>query len=178
MSGSGTGLFVGSLVIVLMLGFHLLTRFSGASQILISLFVAAALLLTAAAVAFFYTPEELFVATTEGLGKDATLTGRTDLWEIGLEAVAEKVWFGWGYDGHYTVLSTREYFVPFVHYHNGFLDSTIAGGVVLLILLLLILTGWLSILFRPISLALFTPASLRVRSGMSIPARTIRSDKI
>jgi len=33
----------------------------------------------------------------DGLGKDATLTGRTMLWEFGMQAFEERPWYGFGY---------------------------------------------------------------------------------
>jgi len=136
MSGSGTGVLAGLTVIVISLGFNLLSRFSGNVRVLVSMLFCAFLLLAASALAIFYTPEQLFVATTESLGKDATLTGRTDIWEVGRAAIAEKFWFGWGYDNHSSVKSTREFSIPFAHFHNGFLDTTISGGILLLLLVL------------------------------------------
>jgi len=97
-------------------------------------------LILAAAVAFFgivmllviqQSVDEYALAATEAVGKDLTLTGRTDLWMIAWEAFVERPVFGWGYDNHQTVLESSLYGVPYNHYHNGYLDTLVSGGVLL-----------------------------------------------
>ncbi|WP_207540592.1 O-antigen ligase family protein [Sabulicella rubraurantiaca] len=78
------------------------------------------------------------------LGRDLTLTGRTDIWGLSLAAVAEKPLIGWGYGGFWTaplgpVLDIRfiiGWDVP--NAHNGFLDLLLAFGVVGLLLFLML----------------------------------------
>ncbi len=68
-------------------------------------------------------------------GKDVTFTGRTELWERSLSAVAERPLFGWGWDAYW-----RGYFSPShelwvqlpwlpPHAHNAFIDYLLVLGV-------------------------------------------------
>ena len=79
-----------------------------------------------------FSPKELLFVSTESAGKDTTLTGRTDLWQIAVEAIKNRPWFGWGFDSHISVKTNFEFDIKNNHYHNGFLDTTIAGGLSLL----------------------------------------------
>ena len=62
------------------------------------------------------------------IGKDATLTGRTDLWPYVLEMIAKRPWLGYGYSGFWLGLDGESAYVwratgwtpP--HAHNGLLD--------------------------------------------------------
>lgn len=75
---------------------------------------------------------------TEALGKDSTFTGRTGLWEIGISAVKEKPIFGWSYDSHVSVFIDPRYdLILLNHFHNGYIDTLVAGGVVLFVALLI-----------------------------------------
>jgi len=82
------------------------------------------------------TPAELFLVFTGSLGKDASLTGRTDLWDIAKDAIAQRPLLGWSFDSHTSVMAEREYEVPYNHYHNGFLDTVIEGGMLLMCVVL------------------------------------------
>jgi len=75
--------------------------------------------------------EQVAVDATDAVGKDLTLTGRTDIWDIGFAAFIEQPILGWSYDNHETVKNTRAYEIPYNHYHNGFLDTLVVGGLVL-----------------------------------------------
>jgi len=80
--------------------------------------------------------EEILGGLTESVGKDSTLTGRTELWEIGISAASERPILGWGLDNQARVKDTREYHIQYAHYHNGFIDTWVAsGGLVVLLLL-------------------------------------------
>ena len=63
------------------------------------------------------------------LGKDLTLTGRTDIWAVMLELISERPLFGYGYNGFWMgwdseasayVWRTLEWECPYAH--NGFMD--------------------------------------------------------
>jgi len=62
------------------------------------------------------------------LGRDATLTGRTELWAVVVANIAERPWLGYGFNAFWlgwsgasaTVLSSVGWDTP--HSHNGFLD--------------------------------------------------------
>ena len=71
------------------------------------------------------------------LGKDATLTGRTVLWEIALVEIAKRPWFGVGYYGfwlqgnllaesiwrHFSIESRMGF-----HFHNTYLEVAVELG--------------------------------------------------
>ena len=63
------------------------------------------------------------------LGKDLTLTGRTDIWAVMLELISQRPLFGYGYNGFWMgwdseasayVWRTLEWECPYAH--NGFMD--------------------------------------------------------
>jgi O-antigen ligase len=82
------------------------------------------------------------------IGKDPTLTGRTDIWALLSEAIREKPWLGYGYGVYwndplgpsYYVRTALEWPVPTAH--NGWFDSWLSAGVVVIALFstLLVLT--------------------------------------
>jgi exopolysaccharide production protein ExoQ len=77
----------------------------------------------------------------QGLGKDLTLNGRTQLWVVLVQRIFEHPWFGYGYYGFWSsnrgqssLLSEVEYgWIP-THAHNGFLDLALMLGFTGLIL--------------------------------------------
>jgi exopolysaccharide production protein ExoQ len=69
------------------------------------------------------------------LGRDATLTGRTNIWALALESIAERPLLGYGYSAFWNVATeadristTLHWKVP--HAHNGFIDLTLQLGLV------------------------------------------------
>lgn len=79
----------------------------------------------------------------EGLGRDATLTGRTELWDKVSYAIEQRPWFGYGYGGFWnmwggtygTLWTPRDNWQP-GSAHNSYLDITVNLGVVGLTLFL------------------------------------------
>ena len=67
------------------------------------------------------------------IGRDSTLTGRTSIWATGLEIVAANPVFGAGF--HEAVVHKG---VAVRHFHNGYLDLAVRGGVIGLFLLLIV----------------------------------------
>ncbi|MEH2065408.1 MAG: O-antigen ligase [Nostoc sp.] len=69
------------------------------------------------------------------VGKDTTLTGRSELWPVVLQMIAKKPWLGYGYKAFWTegnseysiVLQAVQWDVP--NAHNGFLDLWLALGI-------------------------------------------------
>lgn len=83
------------------------------------------------------------------LGRSATLTGRTDFWDIAPDYILERPWFGYGYGGFFDrdpysrawdLWSRFEYFFT-PNFHNSALDTTIMLGFVGLAAYLAILTA-------------------------------------
>ena len=68
------------------------------------------------------------------LGKDATLTGRTILWEFGWEAYSQRPWLGYGFKGYWESPSTTVTLLRLVigqdlwFFHNNFIDVAVAFG--------------------------------------------------
>lgn len=85
------------------------------------------------------------------LGRDATLTGRTDIWTALIDAIREQPWFGYGYGAFwglesmpaYRVRMATEWLVPTAH--NGWLETALSVGLVGLGLLVL---NYLLLVFR------------------------------
>lgn len=81
------------------------------------------------------------------LSRDATLTGRTVLWDWGLRTWAEKPIFGWGYGAYfetpdaaavaYSIPEFRSWDVP--HFHQTYIQTAVDFGVVGLIALVVII---------------------------------------
>ncbi len=70
------------------------------------------------------------------LGKDLTLTGRTDIWAVMLEMISQRPLFGYGYNGFWMgwdseasayVWRTLEWECPYAH--NGFMDLLAELGI-------------------------------------------------
>ncbi|MGF9692462.1 O-antigen ligase [Rhizobium sp. 0TCS1.26] len=119
-------------------------------------------------------------------GKDSTLTGRTYLWQQGIEAARQHPLLGLGYQGYWVqgfpeaerlweefYIGSRSGF----HFHNTYIETMVETGVVgTLLLCLILLTGFFGHLKRvlhdrrnPASLVLFGVfALLLVRSFVEI----------
>src|SRR5216684_6815549 len=77
------------------------------------------------------------------LGRDATLTGRTNIWAMALESVAEKPLLGYGYSAFWNVAPEADRISNILHWkvphaHNGFIDLTLQLGVAGLALFLVV----------------------------------------
>jgi exopolysaccharide production protein ExoQ len=77
------------------------------------------------------------------LGRDATLTGRTNIWEMALESIAEKPLLGYGYSAFWNVAPEADRISNILHWkvphaHNGFIDLTLQLGLAGLALFLLV----------------------------------------
>lgn len=65
------------------------------------------------------------------VGRDFTFSGRTYIWDIGLDMLAQKLPLGWSFDERasiYAVLPPT--MVGFSSFHNGFLEAFVQGGVI------------------------------------------------
>jgi O-antigen ligase len=71
----------------------------------------------------------------ELLGRDATLTGRTDIWAILSRQIAEDPWLGYGYKAFWSVEEGPVYWVragtswPVPTAHNGWIEVALAIGI-------------------------------------------------
>jgi len=71
------------------------------------------------------------------IGRDATLTGRTDFWPILFRMIAQRPWLGYGYSafwlGENSAITQKVWALAgwnLGHAHNGFIDLTLNLGVV------------------------------------------------
>ena len=69
------------------------------------------------------------------LGKDPTLSGRTDIWEVVIEDIWKRPWFGYGYQGFWQEKGDAELVWRVIRYkvfhaHNGFLNIAVELGLV------------------------------------------------
>ncbi|WP_084398868.1 O-antigen ligase family protein [Henriciella aquimarina] len=93
----------------------------------------------------------------EVLGRDATLTGRTDIWTALFDAIGARPWFGYGYAAFwgadsqpaYMVRLATEWAVPTAH--NGWIETALSIGLVGLVglalnfLLMIARSAWLAV---------------------------------
>jgi O-antigen ligase len=130
LSGSATSAITSLIVVAMLLWGIVLKWCSGITivvlnslVVLISLFLALFLVMSVG--------DNYLELATETVGRETTFSGRIELWAVAREAIGEKPLFGWAYDSHLSVFGYQQYFVPFNHYHNGYLDTLVAGGFVL-----------------------------------------------
>jgi exopolysaccharide production protein ExoQ len=99
------------------------------------------LFLTSASIATFLVGNVETIVTF--LGRDITLTGRTEIWGVVLQKLLTRPWLGYGYQGFWLGMEgdsadvwyeTRGFSSP--NAHNGFLDMAIELGLVGLALFL------------------------------------------
>src|SRR5262249_38003099 len=68
------------------------------------------------------------------LDKDSTLTGRTDIWTLVVDAIAERPWLGYGYGVFWQPENPRAQLIwyvldwQFTHAHNGWLETLLQLG--------------------------------------------------
>ena len=85
------------------------------------------------------------------MGKDLTLTGRTELWQFVVEMIAKQPWLGYGYHGFWKDWNSEGAYVwravgwEAPHAHNGLLDLLLHLG---LLGVLLFLLGFLASVCR------------------------------
>jgi exopolysaccharide production protein ExoQ len=89
LSTSGTSILQG-IIFFYMFSLYLLAARGGFGRVLS---IIGSLLLLGVAALAVVAPDALFGS----IGKDATLTGRTDLWPYVLDFIHERPWLGWGY---------------------------------------------------------------------------------
>ena len=77
-----------------------------------------------------------YEAILAGLGRDPTLSGRTDIWEVMIDKIIERPWTGYGYagfwhgkEGESIDIWYRSRDMP-PHGHNGYLDLTLDLGLI------------------------------------------------
>ena len=143
----------------------LTTRLTGGQK----LFVAIMLVIGLFAMALLLTVvgEALLVEVLEGSGKDPTMTGRTDLWAIGLGYIAERPLWGLGYRAFWVsgFAPAEELWAMFdvpsgagFNFHNTYISNAVEIGMVGLLLQIVIIYGG-AIMMGIYTLARPSPAS-------------------
>jgi exopolysaccharide production protein ExoQ len=75
----------------------------------------------------------------DATGKDLTLTGRTDLWQVALDEIAARPWLGAGYQAVWVAGNPlaetlwREFLIESrtgFHFHNAYLSNAVEIGVI------------------------------------------------
>jgi len=105
----------------------------------------------------------------EAVGKDPTLTGRTEIWAFVIDDIWMKPWLGWGYFGFWQlsnpaareISDSLQWVVP--QAHNGLLEFLLNIGVVGTALFVFILIRNLVLAFRCLS----TPARVLAVSAIT-----------
>lgn len=127
-------------VIAVLAGFTLWEYFLSSfaapvQQVINATLIAAALIVTPFGLWFVAQQDSVLGTVSESLTGDATLTGRTNIWDIGWGAIKERPVFGWSYDSHQTVFDDSRFTLPYTQYHNGYIDILVTGGILLFALL-------------------------------------------
>lgn len=100
-------------------------------------------ILTIASLAIWTISEVEAVLTL--IGKDVTLTGRTDLWDVVFSMIKQRPWLGYGYsgfwlgwDGQYSAYIWQVFSWLPAHAHSGILDLWLDIGLIGIILFVII----------------------------------------
>jgi exopolysaccharide production protein ExoQ len=73
-------------------------------------------------------------------GRSGDFSGRTFIWADAAKAIAQHPLLGWSFDGNAYLIQTTG--MPYLSYHNGYLDLLVGGGVIALGLFFLLLATW------------------------------------
>lgn len=135
LSGSATAWVISGVALVFIFWGRFLQKASVKTSVTTNLAFIALILISATVFVTQYSGDYLS-ALTGAVGKDSSFTGRTALWEIAIAAIKESPLIGYSYDSHVSVFSHPEYAIPLHQYHNGYLDTLVAGGLLLLAVLI------------------------------------------
>jgi O-antigen ligase len=137
LSQAATAIAITAAVVGLSALIHFLRRFSGAFLPLFMLCIVIAI------AALLLQWESVLLA----LGRDATLTGRTDIWPLLIEAASKRPILGYGYGVFWeesSLTAQQIWYIinwHFTHSHNGWIETLLQlGGVGLTIVILLMLS--------------------------------------
>jgi exopolysaccharide production protein ExoQ len=146
-SRSATALVVAILALLLALGFSLWRRAPG---LVLASLVAAALFLPLLSFLAIGQSDLVLRMLLDGLEKDVTVHGRTDIWHLVWPYIVDRFWLGYGYGSFwqpgfpwFNLIQARLHYAP--HYsHNGVIETWIAGGAVMVLAALLVYMGALA----------------------------------
>ncbi len=93
-----------------------------------------AVVIFAPLLALLLSQQDLAALLFDGLEKDATVSGRTDIWQLVWPYMMDRFWLGYGYGSFwqpgfpwFNQLQARLFYAPF-YSHNGLVELWIAGG--------------------------------------------------
>lgn len=102
----------------------------------LSLAIVVAVCILAPAFAMILAQADITSFFLEAVGKDATISGRTDIWRLAWPYITDRFWLGYGFDSFwqsgfpwFSQFEARLYYSPY-HSHNGILEFWIACGLV------------------------------------------------
>lgn len=98
-------------------------------------------------------------ALLDAVGRDQTLTGRTDLWPQVVQAISNHLWLGYGYGAFWLPNGDMTYFISSgwtpAHAHNGYLEACLdlgaAGAIVAVLAILVALRRSVSLFGRQLA---------------------------
>jgi exopolysaccharide production protein ExoQ len=128
LTGSKTGLFV-LLILLVLLPLYRAMRLK--DTLVIPILIAVILVVGSVSTMLLGNWEAILL----GLGRDPSLSGRTELWQAALEQISERPWGGYGFrafwqpEGEATVIWKILGYEP-PHAHNGYLNTTLDLGLV------------------------------------------------
>jgi exopolysaccharide production protein ExoQ len=144
---AGASLMVAPCAAIVLLSI-LSARLTGVQKLF--MFVILVLVAAALAVIVITTGDALLAGILEGSGKDATLTGRTDLWATGLSYIAERPLQGLGYRAFWVLgfAPAEELWAMFdvpsgagFNFHNTYISNAVEIGLIGLGLQIAIMYG-------------------------------------
>lgn len=90
-------------------------------------------------------------AVLEALGRNATLTGRTTIWNVSMDLAAQRPWLGWGMWGAFSPASPIHDALTWApaHAHNSWVDTLLTVGVIgtMLLIFTLAMAIWQGVLY-------------------------------
>jgi exopolysaccharide production protein ExoQ len=135
LSTSKTGLLL-FLIVSLLLPLYQALRWKGTT--VVPLLIASILIGGSIAAVLVGNWEKILI----GLGRDPTLSGRSELWALAIDHIKERLWLGHGYqgfwreDGAATLIWQLQGYKP-PHAHNGFINMALDLGLIGLFVFLL-----------------------------------------
>jgi hypothetical protein len=103
--------------------------------------------LAVAAVFVFAKTFEVDKLLFEAMGRDANISGRAALWDLGWEAISERPLSGWSFDSFSTLRDTHGA-MTYYQFHNSVIDLLAKGGIIGFILGALTYLNFTSMLGR------------------------------
>ncbi|MCX7085682.1 MAG: O-antigen ligase family protein [Methylococcales bacterium] len=85
----------------------------------------------------YMSGSEIIGSIFSSTGRNATFTGRTQLWQRGFQSLNDHLFLGYGFDNLEQL--TKRYHIVMAHIHNGYIETLVKGGLVAIMFLFIIL---------------------------------------